>query len=136
MSVGHTPHAATFTSNSPGPMRGTGTVSTRRSFTPRYTTARIVFGIAKDIGEILAESMVLERPDAQTLQETVVVQASLDAETRDTNSPCHSKRAGLYTRDMSLFLRFSSATLGAFVCLIGIRAQGQADAGALGIFQG
>ncbi|HXC99501.1 MAG TPA: hypothetical protein VN048_09180 [Verrucomicrobiae bacterium] len=37
---------------------------------------------------------------------------------------------------MSLFLRFSSATLGAFVCLIGIRAQGQADAGALGIFQG
>ena len=32
MSVGQTPHTATLTSSSLAPMRGTGTVSTRRSF--------------------------------------------------------------------------------------------------------
>src|ERR1041385_7978328 len=44
MSVGQTPHTATLTSSSSGPMRGTGTVSMRRSFAPRYTAARMVFG--------------------------------------------------------------------------------------------
>jgi TolB protein len=37
---------------------------------------------------------------------------------------------------MSLFVRFSRAALCAFGCLAGIRASGQTDAGALGIFQG
>src|SRR5580704_16555202 len=37
---------------------------------------------------------------------------------------------------MNHFFRFSCATLYALGCLAGIRAQGQADAGALGIFQG
>src|SRR5580698_5363765 len=45
MSVGHTPHAATFTSTSPLPISGTGNSSNRKSLAPRYTTARIVFGI-------------------------------------------------------------------------------------------
>src|SRR5258708_4271627 len=45
MSVGQTPHAATRTNSSSGPMRGTGTVSRRRLFAPRYTTARMVRGI-------------------------------------------------------------------------------------------
>jgi hypothetical protein len=44
MSVGQTPQTATRTSKSRGPMRGTGTVSSRRSFGPRYTTARMVLG--------------------------------------------------------------------------------------------
>src|ERR1017187_1790125 len=51
MSVGQTPQTATRTSNSSGLMRGTGTVSSRRSFTPRYTTAFMVFGIT-NIGSI------------------------------------------------------------------------------------
>ena len=45
ISVGHTPQAATFTNTSCTPQRGTGTVSTRKSFTPRYTTACIVRGM-------------------------------------------------------------------------------------------
>src|ERR1035441_2001241 len=51
MSVGQTPQTATRTSNSSGLMRGTGTVSSRRSFAPRYTTACMVFGFT-NIGPI------------------------------------------------------------------------------------
>src|ERR1017187_7603701 len=45
-SVPQTPQEATFTSISPGPMAGTGTVSTRMSLMPRYTTAFMSAGIS------------------------------------------------------------------------------------------
>src|SRR5579864_2078824 len=44
-SVPQTPQECTRTSISPGPIFGTGTVSTRTSLTPRYTAAFIVAGI-------------------------------------------------------------------------------------------
>ncbi len=50
MSVGQTPQTATLTRSSFAPMRGTGTVSRRRSLTPRYTTARMVFGMSSTAG--------------------------------------------------------------------------------------
>src|SRR5487761_2380082 len=52
------PHVAMRTSNSPGPIDGTGTVSTRISLTPRYTTACIVAGIFESIGLSALESWV------------------------------------------------------------------------------
>ena len=48
MSVGHTPQTPTRTRISLEPIRGTGTSSIRKSFTPRYTTARMVLGIVAD----------------------------------------------------------------------------------------
>src|ERR1039458_7849462 len=64
MSGGQTPQTATRTSSSSGLMRGTGTVSSRRSFTPRYTTAFMVFGIT-NIGPIQIGTAADGYPDEQ-----------------------------------------------------------------------
>src|SRR5579859_6892551 len=48
-SVPQTPHEWTRTSISAGPIWGTGTVSRRMSFTPRYTAASIVAGIEREL---------------------------------------------------------------------------------------
>src|SRR6185312_244379 len=45
-SVPQIPQVCTRKSNSPGPIAGTGTVSRRTSFTPRYTAASMVAGMA------------------------------------------------------------------------------------------
>src|SRR5688500_9013890 len=56
MSVGHTPHTATFTSSSFGPMRGTGAVSSRKSPGPRYTAARMFAGILSISRRVYSEA--------------------------------------------------------------------------------
>src|ERR1700760_1913413 len=48
-SVPQIPQLWTWMRTSPGPMAGTGTVSTRTSFTPRYTAACIFAGIAAPV---------------------------------------------------------------------------------------
>ena len=55
MSVGHTPQTPTRTRISLEPIRGTGTSSTRKSFTPRYTTARMVLEVVADTLQSLSQ---------------------------------------------------------------------------------
>src|SRR5579863_9915 len=51
-SVPQIPHAATRINTSPGPIAGTGTVSTTTLPLPRYTAARIVDGTGYAAGEV------------------------------------------------------------------------------------
>src|SRR6478609_5333953 len=51
-SVPQIPQVCTRRSNSPGPIAGTGTVSRRTSFTPRYTAASMVAGTACSFSSI------------------------------------------------------------------------------------